>query len=496
MRKFIFLFLFILISNTCFADHWVFIRLEDRSGVTLDQDAGRSKRGDIVQITNVVEGEVPTPDEQSEWMIVRVVGLTTQEIESLMEEWNEGSNKAFRRKKILLNQFTGVKRGIYPTVINKNKIINARNKTRVDLLSYNRKRIFYAYFKRPIIKLVNSLDINKAYAATQVISKICATGSNCTDENYNTLQAWEDAKDGDLVTADQIQTAELYDDDGDISGRLSISGSTVDSTRYMEVTAPVGERHTGTRGTGATMIYTGTTSNIIEVGNNFTRISYIEVDCGSMTGGFQFGLTTSSTGGWADFHHNLIYDGGGEGIKLGSATSTEIYQNIILSAGNGITTNSSSTSVKIYQNTIINSGTGINAANTSGTDVNAKNNLVLGGGTNYSGTYNTNSRNNGCDDTTCPDNAGANPSSENLTIGDEITVTTSGSEDIHLIAGATSINNGVDLGSNVWIAVDVDDRNRDTEGDVWDIGAHEYVVPGTGIKNHGTHKFYGDIKFL
>jgi hypothetical protein len=52
----------------------------------------------------------------------------------------------------------------------------------------------------------------------------------------------------------------------------------------------------------------------------------------------------------------------------------------------------------------------------------------------------------------------------------------SGSEDLHLKAGADAIGAGVDLGTTpAGVEVDIDGRDRDAEGDTWSIGADQFV---------------------
>jgi hypothetical protein len=55
--------------------------------------------------------------------------------------------------------------------------------------------------------------------------------------------------------------------------------------------------------------------------------------------------------------------------------------------------------------------------------------------------------------------------------------TTGGSEDLHLKPGADAIDAGTDLGTTPsGVEIDIDGRDRDAEGDTWDMGAHELVV--------------------
>jgi hypothetical protein len=53
--------------------------------------------------------------------------------------------------------------------------------------------------------------------------------------------------------------------------------------------------------------------------------------------------------------------------------------------------------------------------------------------------------------------------------------TVDGSEDLHLIFKSAAIDAGVDLGTSPdGVQYDINGKNRDAEGSIWDIGAHEY----------------------
>lgn len=58
-----------------------------------------------------------------------------------------------------------------------------------------------------------------------------------------------------------------------------------------------------------------------------------------------------------------------------------------------------------------------------------------------------------------------------------------GSEDLHLKSGADAIDAGTDLGTTpVGVNIDIDGRDRDAEGDTWDMGAHEFVSVGPAAR--------------
>ena len=64
-----------------------------------------------------------------------------------------------------------------------------------------------------------------------------------------------------------------------------------------------------------------------------------------------------------------------------------------------------------------------------------------------------------------------------ITTADQYVSTVNGSEDLHLKTGSVCIDAGVDLGTTPsGVEIDIDGRDRDAEGDTWDIGADELVV--------------------
>lgn len=75
--------------------------------------------------------------------------------------------------------------------------------------------------------------------------------------------------------------------------------------------------------------------------------------------------------------------------------------------------------------------------------------------------------------------AGANSigADDGVVTADQFVSTVGGSEDLHLKAGADAINEGEDLGTTPsGVEIDIDGRDRDAEGDTWDMGADEFVV--------------------
>ena len=68
----------------------------------------------------------------------------------------------------------------------------------------------------------------------------------------------------------------------------------------------------------------------------------------------------------------------------------------------------------------------------------------------------------------------------NKTLSDISFVSTSaGSEDLHITADSVCVDAGTDLGTAGGVQTDINGRDRDSQGDTWDIGAHEFVADST-----------------
>jgi len=73
-------------------DYWVYVRLEDRSGVTTADDAGRSKAGDVVAVLPVTDQFIPSETEKKEWMIYKTA-LTETQVNEMLTPWIETETK-------------------------------------------------------------------------------------------------------------------------------------------------------------------------------------------------------------------------------------------------------------------------------------------------------------------------------------------------------------------------------------------------------------------
>ncbi|MHC5009302.1 MAG: hypothetical protein ACYTGF_18315, partial [Planctomycetota bacterium] len=95
---------------------------------------------------------------------------------------------------------------------------------------------------------------------------------------YNTMQAWENARQGDLVAENRQEVGVVYND-GSFGNRLTISGSTTDASHYMRLTVADGEGHSGLKDTGAMIDAAGGWGGLhaITVEDEYTRIEGLEI---------------------------------------------------------------------------------------------------------------------------------------------------------------------------------------------------------------------------
>lgn len=101
------------------------------------------------------------------------------------------------------------------------------------------------------------------------ISSIGITDTCDGDCTYTTIQGWETAVEGDLVTAGDIEKGECWDD-GDFDEVVDINGSTTDSSNYMWLTSASGERHDGTHLNGVVNSRGTNTGVVFTLTDNFT----------------------------------------------------------------------------------------------------------------------------------------------------------------------------------------------------------------------------------
>src|SRR3990172_1906599 len=146
--------------------------------------------------------------------------------------------------------------------------------------------------------------------------------------DYTTLQSWEDAAPANYVTADQIWQGQIKAASDSFTSAtilLTISGGTVDSTRYAELTTATGASFRdnanvqtnalrANSANGCIITCTGNYVHAVNVGQNFSRLSNLQIVQSNGGGGGNSCLVDSIGSDTATLDlNNCIFESGGSG---------------------------------------------------------------------------------------------------------------------------------------------------------------------------------------
>lgn len=331
---------------------------------------------------------------------------------------------------------------------------------------------------RLLILLSVFILINNAiFAAVSTVNK--------TGENYNTLTLWEDAKDGVLG---EVETAELYVEDGALDDRVVIDGSTTASDKYMKITVPASDRHAGVWSDSKSRIVPTSDGTVITVDDHYTVIEYLQI-YPKGTSAESNGIGHSNSSDHNTYRYNLI-DGHGSAYTCGISRVSSgelIYRNIIWHCARdwagGILMFSGDANTYIVNNTIVGYGAdysyGIRDRSGTGSESRVINNAVFDCPYNFGSdteSWGAGSGYNATDSAAAP---GSNNQVEK-TSSSQFTSLTGGSENFHLKVGADCIDHGTDAGSPYDVDID-----GDAEGATWDISADEYAAAAPPAASKG-----------
>jgi hypothetical protein len=138
---------------------------------------------------------------------------------------------------------------------------------------------------------------------------------------YNSFEAWEAARQGDLVGENRSEVGIAYNDGALApSAEVAISGSTTDADHYMTITVAEGQRHTGIAGTGVVVDGSGVTDDVFQVQDEYTVIEWLEIK--NHSGGTADAIVVDDAlPGTGTILRNLIihgYDTGDNAIRVQS----------------------------------------------------------------------------------------------------------------------------------------------------------------------------------
>tara|TARA_A100001201_G_scaffold121770_1_gene105459 strand:+ start:57 stop:1088 length:1032 start_codon:yes stop_codon:yes gene_type:complete len=325
------------------------------------------------------------------------------------------------------------------------------------------------------------------------ITKTIGTSSR----DYSTIAAWEaDLSNASVYSNNDDAVGVCYNDSAfneavTINGGNSIGGSASQNLNSRKLTVHDDSKHDGTAGTGARNVYTGSSNPVLTIGINNTTVEWLEYDCSGAGAASRQIVVVSVDVITGIYINNMILHGVGNttantmgiGVSNGGGASNTRYltNNIIYDISDASTNNyglfctSASGKSEVYNNTIHGTGTGTGDFGIwiANGNVIAKNNISMasGGKDIEEGGGPTEEYNMTSDATATGTGAQASK-----TTADQFVSVTAGSEDLHIKSGSDAIDNGVDLGTTGNSNIDINGRDRDAQGDTWDIGAHEFVA--------------------
>lgn len=339
------------------------------------------------------------------------------------------------------------------------------------------------------------------------ITKTIGTSSR----DYSTMLLWEaDLEDNTIYSDGDLAVGECYNDSTfDMEGTyLYINGGNISGGgQHAKITLTVaaGERHDGTAGTGVRIVST-TAHNRIYMRPKLTTVGNVTVEWIELNNNGRDTISVNSSGASNSIAclrnciihnqmrsglqavakdvlamNNLFYGGGAEDNGTVSGVDIDLEKagcGFINNTVYGITTTADSIArgMRLRQNdadSVIKNNIVMNTVSAGG----AVDQFDFG----WPGTTTNITPLNCMSSDGTADDAGGSNNLVDKTGSNQFVSTTEGSEDLHLKEGADAIDAGVDLGTTpAGVNIDIDGRDRDSEGDTWDIGADEFVEDVAG----------------
>lgn len=330
-----------------------------------------------------------------------------------------------------------------------------------------------------------------------------ATGSATIQDAYaggTAITAWEaDWEDTALYVSGDSAQGEMYNNIT-FADQVTINGGTTIGLGEAKLTVPTSERHDGTEGTGAVGSNTGSGAFISSNSALPKVFEWFEIDIADQDlGGVGRAISISSNS--SSTIRNLIVHDLTEGSAVASAifveslVSATVINNIIYNVNSTDTGSDAAFGINILENNcdaenntvwnVVNdngSGDAIGIQFADQTTDTVRNNISMDMSGSSSGAradFNPASVTNATEDFNAASDTSPTGSNsiESQSSSDFFVSTSDGSEDLHLKSGANAIDDGLDLGTTpAGINFDINNRDRDAEGDVWDMGAHEFVA--------------------
>ena len=359
-----------------------------------------------------------------------------------------------------------------------------------------------------------------------------------SSRDYSDINAWEaDLNDESIYSHGDTAVGEMNADSTftDVSNLIENGSEIGTSSGYdlalIKLTVHVDSRHDGTAGSGAVLKPTDNGTHnygVTRVNVDNVTIEWLEID---MDNDDDFtnadnrpankGIVLTGTNNNCIIRNMLIHGKRGNPGNTGpygihtigagaSSDSLYILNNVVYNLVETSSDTASAINIHswaghgyIYNNTVYNiqgtsgskKGIGFRFGNPSSSNTRIKNNIAskCEGGTDVaywksaSGST-VDSANNLSDDTTHAtydaEDMGQSLNDSSGLIGKTLAEisfvsTVVDSEDLHIDEDSDCIDAGDDLGTTSGVNIDINQRDRDASGDVWDIGAHELVQEAT-----------------
>jgi len=324
-----------------------------------------------------------------------------------------------------------------------------------------------------------------------------------TGRDYSTITLWEaDLDNAAEYSASDDAVGECYNDSV-FTENVTIDGGGTIGLSSIKLTVPEAERHDGTAGTGV-RITQGGAGTIFEVDQSNVTVEWIEISQGSDVNNSTglYGGQTSQTGN--TISKCIVHDVGrssaatiSHGIRvITGGTQVNVLNNIVYdiykdgtATGNmyGMFMDHGGPTSYIMNNTVFNTNSTSSGSVTAygisydrdDADVIGRNNIAMDTSAdvgsasdfNWAGTTNVDTDYQLSSDASGDDDGNSN-SVISVASGDQFVSTTGGSENLHLKDGSDAIGVGEDRGTTPTdVNIDIDGRDRDAEGDTWDMGA-------------------------
>ncbi|MEM8973619.1 MAG: hypothetical protein AAGD43_16290 [Pseudomonadota bacterium] len=337
-----------------------------------------------------------------------------------------------------------------------------------------------------------------------------------SSRDYSTITLWEaDLDNVAEYSSGDDAVGECYNDSV-FDESVTINGGNTVGLNSITLTAASGERHDGTAGTGARVVRTSNGLFVTISGANSIdyEISWLEFDANGNECSIATRAAANNTvanivlHGWdgTDNSAELLVAQGSVNSNYTNCIIYDLTQGFSGASGAACLMRQSFDGINVYNCTLhdVSDASGNATAClilSDRSDENCRNvictgatNTGSGSATDFSPASPTNATMdyNMSSDTSA---SGAN-SITSVTVADQYVSTVSGSEDLHLKTGSDAIGAGVDLGTSPTnVNIDINGRDRDAEGDTWDIGAHQFVAGGGGAltldADHGTFTLTG-----